>query len=1174
MKRVLEVVTARWLVTLIGAIALALIVWYVGPLIAIGGYRPLQSDLIRTGVVGAIFIGWGLLNINSRIQAANVNERMIDGIVGAGAGGGGSASDSEIAELRARLEEALRGLRRLRGADRRGRAYLYELPWYILIGPPGSGKTTALTHSGLNFPLAERMGRSSLRGVSGTRNCDWFLTDDAVLLDTAGRYTTQDSDEAADKAAWLGFLDLLHHFRPRQPINGAIVAISLADLITLPEGERRAHAQATRQRLAELQDRFGVRFPVYVLFTKADLVAGFVETFESLSREEREQVLGMTFPLEQGEDDDPAVSRFDGEFQAVMTRLDERMIEQIQIEPDMRRRGLIFAFPGQFVSLETIAREFLDEVFRASRYESRPLLRGVYFTSGTQEGTPIDRLVGALAERFGVTPGRLLPHGGSGRSYFLTRLLREVIFAEASLVSANPRVERRQRWLRGLAYAAVAIVLVGAGTLWTVSYLENRALEARIHTALAAAREEAAKLDAPILTDAEPSRAVPALDLLRDLPGGYADRDKPVPWTMRLGLYQGQKLGSQEIAAYRRGLNLLLLPRLLSRLQQQLQANANKPDYLYQALKICLMLGGLHPVDRAMVKEWMGYDWAAAYPGPANEKLRADLQGHLDALLDAPLTTYDLNGAIIEQARRVLRQVTLAGRAYAVLQEKAASAKLAPWRISDHAGPGADRILVRASGKLLSDGLPGFYTREGFYGFVVPTLPDAARLVEEDSWVLSDNTTTTAPTAEPLSNDDVLKLYYDDYTRRWDELIADVTVGPIRNSEQAADSLNLLTGANSPLRLLWHAIAEETKLSQPIAGAKPAAAATPPAESRIGEVLAPSVAAVQPHYGEPVDKHFRDFQEFVGGSAGGPAAMDGFLKDLSDLYQQVNRAPTPGGGGTLANAGELGAAARKVESDAAQLPPSVGAIAQKIAEGAAGASAGGTKTQINDDWQKILPLCTSALDGRYPLDRSASADVTPDDFARLFSPGGLIDTFVKNDLAPFVDTSRTPWRAQGGSLGGIALSPDSLAQFQLAARIRDSFFGTGTTPVVRFEITPLLMDSGSKRAVLSIEGQDVSYEGGSARPMVVQWPGPSGVRESEITFETTAGQKAELTRPGAWSWFRLLDAGQLESLGGPDRFRVTFTVGDSRAVYEIHAGSVINPLGLHDLDRFRCPRRL
>ena len=38
-----------------------------------------------------------------------------------------------------------------------GRQFLYQLPWYIFIGAPGSGKTTALINSGLQFPAGGKV---------------------------------------------------------------------------------------------------------------------------------------------------------------------------------------------------------------------------------------------------------------------------------------------------------------------------------------------------------------------------------------------------------------------------------------------------------------------------------------------------------------------------------------------------------------------------------------------------------------------------------------------------------------------------------------------------------------------------------------------------------------------------------------------------------------------------------------------------------------------------------------------------------------------------------------------------------------------------------------------------------------------------------------------------------
>ena len=114
-------------------------------------------------------------------------------------------------------------------AQRFSRQYLYQLPWYMIIGAPGAGKTTALVNSGLQFPLADKFGKAALRGIGGTRNCDWWFTNDAVLLDTAGRYATQESQQERDASEWHHFLALPCKYRGRQPTNGVIVTLSVAD---------------------------------------------------------------------------------------------------------------------------------------------------------------------------------------------------------------------------------------------------------------------------------------------------------------------------------------------------------------------------------------------------------------------------------------------------------------------------------------------------------------------------------------------------------------------------------------------------------------------------------------------------------------------------------------------------------------------------------------------------------------------------------------------------------------------------------------------------------------------------------------------------------------------------------------------------------------------------------
>jgi type VI secretion system protein ImpL len=193
-----------------------------------------------------------------------------------------------------------------RAGKRGGAAALYSLPWYVIIGPPGAGKTTALKHSGLVFPFAGA-GGGAVRGVGGTRNCDWWFTNEAILLDTAGRYTTQ----ADDRDEWIAFLQMLLRYR-KQPINGVLVAVSITDLIDANEPQIEAMGKNIRARIDEVMTQLHMVVPVYVLFTKCDLIAGFSEFFGDLRKTERAQAWGATLRLDAPKTDPGKL--FDAEF--------------------------------------------------------------------------------------------------------------------------------------------------------------------------------------------------------------------------------------------------------------------------------------------------------------------------------------------------------------------------------------------------------------------------------------------------------------------------------------------------------------------------------------------------------------------------------------------------------------------------------------------------------------------------------------------------------------------------------------------------------------------------------------------------------------------------------------------------------------------------------------------
>ncbi|MGL1231768.1 ImcF-related family protein, partial [Vibrio parahaemolyticus] len=74
-------------------------------------------------------------------------------------------------------------------------------------------------------------------------------------------------------------------------------------------------------------------------------------------------------------------------------------------------------------------------------------------------------------------------------------------------------------------------------------------------------------------------------------------------------LSQSAKLRSGAESVYRHVLGYALLPRLVWRLESQMRGYFTQPDFLYEATRVYLMLGGQGPLDPSLVKEWMTYDW-------------------------------------------------------------------------------------------------------------------------------------------------------------------------------------------------------------------------------------------------------------------------------------------------------------------------------------------------------------------------------------------------------------------------------------------------------------------------------------------------------------------------------------------------------------------------------------
>ncbi|MEP1202118.1 type VI secretion system membrane subunit TssM [Tateyamaria sp.] len=1179
-------------ITLFVAIAFGLLVWFAGPFLTLGESAPFASVLSRLITIAIIMLLALTTILLIIMRRAKREKQMAEDIVESVDDDDDDENElvkAELGELKGKMREALTALRK----SKLGKRSLYELPWYVIIGPPGAGKTTALVNSGLNFPLAKSTGKASIGGVGGTRNCDWWFTNDAVLIDTAGRYTTQDSGESEDNAGWLGFLKMLKKHRKRQPINGAIVAVSLSDLSLQDEDSQKSHAAAIRRRLHELREKLGVRFPVYIMFTKSDLIAGFTEFFDNLGKEEREQVWGFTLPMpKKTKAEVSPVAAFDEEFSGLLAQLNSQSLERMQQETDHQRRALISSFPAQFASVRATARVFLSEVFQDNRFEKRHLLRGVYFASGTQEGTPIDRLMMGMARTFGIGRQAIGTGRGTGRSFFLTRLFQGVMFPEAGLVSADDKVERRYKWTKRVAITAALLGGVGMTTVWARSYIGNAELLRNASESVENYRAAASQIPGSPIQDSDLPSIVPALDILRAMPANPAAGDPEPERSLTWGLYQGKNIGNQAKQTYKAALNEHLLPRLLLRLEDQMQANMNNTDFLYESLKIYLMLGQQGPMNTDLIKEWMALDWSVAFQGSARDPLRNSLTLHLEAMLEAPLDQIALNGPLVEQIQGVLSEMPLAQRVYNSIINSPRASALPQWRLTDIGGPAISRVIVRSSGKPLNDGVEGIFTHDGFNNVFLDEALGVAQRLQSESWVLgARGEAEQTEIALVAMSRDVLDLYYTDFISRYDQILGDIDIIPMESLSHAVEVTNVLSGPTSPLVNILNAISDETKLTEPrgvgldTSGLAEGAASVGALEAQsllssraqlllgtlqssvsTGGDAGPPPAAP----GEFVEERFSWLHDLTEEIEGQPSQLSELISRLTEVYQELNKLSFAGGVG--AGAAEANAIVRFQEL-ANRLPGPIQRWSTQISSGSSGITADGTRASINAQWQaQVLPFCEQALTDRYPFTRGAKADVAMADFARLFSPNGLIDGFFNENLRDYVDTRARPWAWKRVNDTDLGISPAVLQQLQYAAEIRDAFFAGGATPAVNFQLTPEALDPKAQEVLLDVDGTEVKYAHSAApKPAAITWPGAVG--SARIILQPVVdGTSNAMTRDGPWAWFRLLSAAEVRRTNVSDRNRVVFNVGGRIAIFQLQSGSVLNPFALPALGKFSCPK--
>jgi len=1160
LKKLATTLSKTWVWSLLIVLAVVLLIWFAGPVLAISDNKFWESPANRWLSISMVFLLWGLLMVFAGWRAG-VRKKQDDSSSGQSSLETAEKINEEQKELRGRFLDALQTLKTSSLYSGRSERWRTELPWYLVIGPTNVGKTSLLDFSGLDFPL-NKLERKLTRDTLGTRNCDWYFANNAVLIDTSGRYLTQ-QDEVA-KSAWATLLTQLRKRRRSRPLNGILVTIDI-DSLRGAETDVEILARQVRQRLKEVQQRLHVNLPVYLILNKADRVQGFDAFFDQLSREESEQVFGTTFSKEQN-GTDAIVLR--AEFDALLHRLNDQVVPRLHAERDIGRRGLILEFPNHLAKLGERLCLFVDMAFTGSRYQRASQLRGFYLTSAPHLADALDKDAASIGAKTGMA-SKVLPTLRAGRSRFIHHLLSRVIFPEAELAGLDSREANRIHWRHRALYGGAVFVLIGFALAWAHGFSSN-------HDRLENVRELAGQLTqlrSGLNPEDDELVALKVLDTSFDASTVFPDVDA-IALHERSGLYQGEPSNRVLVNAYRRDLEKQLLPRVAASLERQIRSNLQDRDRLLGSLRAYLMLDLSERRDADWLKDWIATDWSIRYSG--NTSAQNGLGGHLQRLLDEPFN-YPLNTELVTQARQILRGESMANVVYRALRDQAHG--LPTYRLGQHLGShgavfsGADYII------------PGFFTQQGYQQSFVSKGPALVSTILRDNWVLGEGSNISEMDLRRLMVE-LEQLYFRDYANHWSEAVGRVGLQSFTTAAEGADQLASLTAAHSPLLQLlieirdnthFQTLDEQTELLKTNGSKKTTAlgnvakAAAEQAKDAVAKAL-PDTAK------KSLQRRFEPLHRLLDEN-NGPAAdliptlqalneMQLQLSNLARSSQQEQTAYELAKGRMAGQRDPIGS----LRNTSARLPAPINGWLNATADDTWSLVLADAYQYLNQRYQsELLSFYGNALDKRYPFNAHSTSDVALNDFREFFKTQGVMDKFFDSYLRPFVSGTPGSYRLRSVDGRSLPMSRGFLEQMANAHVIRRSFFAENPNePQVQFKLEPYTLDPSVSRAEFRLGNQQMEYRHGPIIPASFKWPVDAEDGRTSLVLEKIAGRALGIEEnTGPWSLFRLFDLMQTEYLRGRDVMVLKANVGGLRVNYLLSSQRSPNPFDMNAIRRFR-----
>ncbi|WP_447743138.1 type VI secretion system membrane subunit TssM [Pseudomonas laurentiana] len=1154
-------------------ILLLVVIWWLGPAWSWQGYRPLASVEFRSvaslWLVVLPLVCW-LIVVRSRLQRLKFEREQIAAAEADPGLGHVQAQELEMnRQLASFLEHA------------RGRRQSYRLPFYLVLGGEGSGKSSLVEHSAQRFSLThiDRAQAQGLRRKSPASGINWWISDEAVIIDPPGRLLTQDGchpgPQKADAQAhpimppvgtqarlWTHLLAWLARKRGTRAISGLLLAIDIAALVQATPEERTALAHVLRSRIAEVQKALGLCTPLYIVLTKFDLLEGFELLFSRLSTAEREQLFGDTFKLNTLPGQDDWLNQVLVLLDRMVMAVQEHVADALGTLTSEEQCKSLLSFQAQLAGLRTLLMVFLRKALGGDSDCSNLLVRGMYLTSAMQQGAVRNVFMREAALAYGVAHPAFehAKTAHSNKAFFTQHIFQRAVYPEAGLVgdSAKLSLRKRRAFWRGSAVGLLVVAVAGANLY---RYFDsNRAMAADV--LLKSQVFRLSEVDEQV--DPTARNLLVPLNQIRDAVALFGDYRAALPAVADAGLYQGRTIGPLVDETYLGLLSRRFLPALASGLLNSMEAAPEGSEQQMAALRVYRMIESRQYRRASWVEAWMAREWQREFPGEG--QVQRDLMEHLQyalAYADAEVRQFSPRIAKVQQ---VLRQTPLHQRLYANLKHDSQLDLQGAVDFRRQVGPGFDLIYQTAQPVLLEP----LFTAEGLDAYFNTRSRALSELAMIDQWVLGERQQPDYTEAERATLvEQMQNLYTTEYIANWRHTLLQLNVTDFHDLNHGVAVLEHFIGPGEPLRRLLETVRDNTVMLRPdIPGTS---------DKLPGAAVAELQTKQKQYQAGAIGQAFADMNEMLAASRERPGSYLETLDAIRAVHyyvKAIQASPDQGQAALNAVLERLSSKGRDpiahLQRVAANLPEPVRNQVAKMAEQTAQVLMIEALNELEKRWYAdVYSFFEHRLSGRYPFVVRAP-DSALEDFEGFFGPQGKLQQFQDKYLNVLIRDNPNALYAEGR--GGHLLHTGVNEQLEIAARIRSSFFDNSGNLNVQFSIEPLGLSTNQRTSLMELNGQQISYTHGPRQLVVIQWPSPQHP-SSTLTLLRLNSNSSSLQYYGPWSMFRLLSRGGLNgrTATGVD---LSFRAGDGMMRYRLTSEKAFNPITQQPFKGFRLPRNL